>query len=119
MIPELMYNHQPKSCGKKANIRAYKSWRVHWCQLWRHSDYIGEKVKFEPIKINQSVVAHSTPPRQKDKVMCYGVFGVILYVNREFNEACVRHFDVRPYRDETYDLDLFEAQSGKIRWRIE
>ncbi len=118
MIEEL-FKHKPLSCGRKANIRAYYFWRVYQCQLWRKQNYTEEPFAFEPIKINQSVVAHTTPPRAKDKVMCYGVFGVILYINHEFEEACVRHFDVKPYRDETYSIDLFEAQSGKIRWRIE
>lgn len=110
---------RPVQVGPKMDVRAVLRWRAHQQQLWRTKEYQTEKTPFVPIKINQSVVSHTTPVSAKDKVIVYGVFGVVLYLNREFNDVCVRHFDVKPYRDETYDLDLFEAIPGRIRWRIE
>lgn len=60
---------------------------------------------------------HKSPPRPKDLVYAEGRSGIILWIERDFDEAKVLFFDNK--ETESYSLDRFEFFShGKVKWRI-
>ncbi len=116
---------RPLSCGAKADINAYLQWKVHQQQLWRLDELIIKPsvvIPFVPIDLKEMrarVPEHKTPPRKRDLVIddADNNVGMIIWVDREADEAGIRWFKPRDDVESVY-LTSLDSNRGKVRWRI-
>ena len=108
-----LWGIKPVMCGPKMDTSDYLLWKTHHQQLWRFEVYTcPEPVLSKPYRPQE----HSTPPRPKDLVQVGARVAVIVRIDRSNDEAHVWFF--KDNEPDSFPLDLFETNRGRVRWII-
>jgi hypothetical protein len=121
MINLIMHQlgEHPPSCGpiSSADYLAFKIWS---CKLWQFREHQVAALPIKPIRPIR-LGEHKTPPRVRDTVLyedqIFGdKVGTIVSIDRASETAVVFFFKDR--ETDSFSLDQFQTNRGRIRWLI-